>query len=161
MSRTGPEPKDYARPMRRVRRFTGIALLYDLGWGTWVLTRGDLYGLSCFAGVVGLILTMAWQTRLIRRMDRQRLIQLRPRPDYSAIAAMERDIYGEAFRHEGSIASMFLPKSPVLFTGTRSHAERECGACGYGYRPGDFGVCRKCDRQRDEHRSNLRWERPS
>ena len=26
----------------------------------------------------------------------------RPRPDYSAIAAMEREVYGEMFRHEGA-----------------------------------------------------------
>ena len=27
----------------------------------------------------------------------------RPRPDCAAIAAMEREVYGEAFRHEGSL----------------------------------------------------------
>lgn len=36
----------------------------------------------------------------------------RPRPDYSLIAAMEREVYGEAFKHEGAPARSIPPPHP-------------------------------------------------
>lgn len=44
-----------------------------------------------------LLLALAAQTRVIRRVEHAN----RPRPDYSAIAAMEREVYGRTFEHDG------------------------------------------------------------
>ena len=64
-------------------------------------------------GIVG-------QTSVIHRKDRQRLADLQPHPDYSLIAAMEREIYGETFEHEGAPkAGSGLKQSGPRHTGAR------------------------------------------
>ena len=96
------KPKDRAKPTRWLRRVLAVILLWNLGSGIQELAAGRLFWLVSLAGVLMLAAVMAFQTYVIRRLDRQRLERLRPRPDYSSIAAMEEDIYGETFEHEGA-----------------------------------------------------------
>jgi hypothetical protein len=91
---------------RVMRAVLALALVWNLALGVFDLSRGHVFGLISLVMVAAVTATMVFQTRVIRRIERQN----RPRPDYSAIAAMEREVYGETFRHEGSIASVFLPK---------------------------------------------------
>jgi hypothetical protein len=157
---------------------------------------------------VFLALMIGFQTFVLRR---QRMLD-RPRPDYSAIAAMEREVYGETFDHDGSRpspnfapnratgkippdtkAKAAKPRKPTfeddrramraLGEARRTEAARR-GERGMKHLAGmldntkavceqghgdqlwvqDHGqMCPQCERQRDgyEHRSNLRWERPS
>ena len=65
----------------------------------------------------------------------------RPRPDYSLIAAMEREIYGETFKHDGAP----LPPPRVVSGPHGLSAPRACGLCGI---PGTFarGLCGDCYR---------------
>jgi len=70
-----------------------------------VTTRGH----AAVFSVLLFVLAIGLQTYVIRRSRRIEAAANRTHPDYIAIAAMEREVYGETFRHEGSIASMFLP----------------------------------------------------
>jgi len=83
------------------------------------ITRGftPMLALSTVLCVVALVA----QTHAIRRMDRQRLTQLRPRPDYAAIAAMERDVYGRAFEHDGGPAHATAPRQ--RWDGRTTHSD--------------------------------------
>jgi hypothetical protein len=89
-------------PIRVVRRMLAVLLAANLAFVVLDGFTGRLIGLINVAAVICLALLIRYQTTAIRRMDRQQLAQLRPHPDYSAIAAMERDIYGETFKHRGA-----------------------------------------------------------
>ena len=97
------------------------------------------------------------QTALIHRRERLE----RPRPDYSAIAAMEREVYGETFEHDGGpetappVAALFKPGG--LITREDAGAFETLAAL----RRERKANCKLCDRMEREHHSNLRWERPS
>lgn len=54
--------------------------------------------------IVLMIATLSLQTALIRQLRAQeaRLLREARRPDYAAIAAMEREIWGRAFEHAGA-----------------------------------------------------------
>jgi len=77
------------------------------------------------SGVAALIsgIAVLVNTRTIRRARavQRRKEALERRPDYAAIARMEREIYGEAFKHDGAPGE-FVPPAPVLFIGTRAPA---------------------------------------
>lgn len=148
-----------SKPLRRVRAFQVAALVYNLGSFIYHAVIGGVAGMILGAAcIAALAVGIRWITGKIGYLDALD----RPRPDYSAIAAMERDIYGETFGHDGA---------PDIAARARPAGRTECRRCGYRYRPGDFGTCRECSRQRherqrreadcDEHRSNLRWERRS
>jgi hypothetical protein len=165
------------------RRFLAVILAWNLGTGIYDLAMGRVFGLISFACVLGLTATMAWQTKTIHRVERAN----RPRPDYGAIAAMEREVYGETFEHEGAPA-VFVAPPPVPFMGTRpvEHPRPvryvkpvkppKMARCYCNYCRGRSGVhnadavalyraecdaaMQTCDKHH-EHRSNLRWERPS
>jgi hypothetical protein len=48
--------------------------------------------------LVALVVTLRWETGVIRHLREV----ARPRPDYPVIAAMEREVYGQTFRHDGA-----------------------------------------------------------
>ena len=81
----------------------------------------------------------------------------RPRPDYSAIAAMEREVYGEEFKHEGAPSQ-------------RGRSNPNLGQCDYCDRPVYLGgQCLQCVRKRNlvaarritseyrDHVESLKW----
>lgn len=110
----------------------------------------------------------------------------RPRPDYAAIAAMEREVYGEAFEHEGAPKPVRTVSGPhglpaaaqaCWHCGDRARIRGLCLPCskmlkGWGIEPqrticpqghpdrrwveGRGEVCPTCDDARNA-RSNLRW----
>jgi hypothetical protein len=170
-----------AKTLRAVRWLQIAGLLLSTADLVRDLLRG-YQGDAIFAAVLIAFwsLMLCAQTKLIRRREELE----RPRPDYSAIAAMEREVYGEAIEHEGAPAA-FVPPPPVPFMGTLSHgvsmaefgrgmkhltaaldSRKTLCERGHGdqlWVQGRGQMCPQCERQRDdyEHRSNLRWERPS
>lgn len=125
------------------------------------------------SGVFAAVMVVYWsllfcvQTKLVHLREAIN----RPRPDYASIAAMERDVYGETFEHEGAPRKSALDPDVAKLHAImddlagRATARSECISCGYP-RTIASGRCGACYRQwkerRDsEHRSNLRWERPS
>jgi hypothetical protein len=94
-----------AKALRRARYGQVAALTANVGTLAFNLVVSPWVALVPLACIIALALAIWMTTRTIRRRE----YLDRPRPDYAAIAAMEREVYGETFRHEGSIASMFLP----------------------------------------------------
>jgi hypothetical protein len=121
-----------AKPVRGVevtrwlRRVLAAILAWNLSMGIYNLTMGRLFCLISFACVLGLAGAMTYQTKVIRRVERAS----RPRPDYSLIAAMEREIYGETFGHDGAPE----PGGFVLPAGARITPPH-----GYGISLAEFG----------------------
>jgi len=114
-------------------------------------TAGTVAFLNVIAAVF-LVLVMCFQTVIIRRIEYQN----RPHPDYISIAAMEREIYGESFRHDGTpqdgrgpIASALLPKDrdpSVRLMCRLGHETRVRGTM-------PPRTCPVCDEQRRECRT--------
>ena len=78
----------------------------------------------------------------------------RPRPDYAAIARMEQEVYGEASEHGGKEP----PKPARCYCNwCRGRAGAHGAEAQALYRAEASAALAQCD----EHRSNLRWERPS
>ena len=85
--------------LRRVRVAQGAVIFFETGGGVFEALRGSAVGVGILAVcTVAVVLAMVWLTGKIR----QREYLDRPRPDYSAIAAMEREVYGETFKHDGA-----------------------------------------------------------
>jgi len=164
----------FFRWFRRVLAVTVIVstllLLADAITGHLVEALGEV------VAVVICVTAICLQTRLIRIKDRQRLTALHPHPDYALIARMEREVYGETFRHKGSVASMFLPPElhplvtpevpPGLFeTMAGLRRERRAGSRSDSFRLKLEEAQRLTEQvkaaQDDEHRPNLRWDRRS
>ena len=87
------------RAMRAVRVLNVFAILINIGalllnvmLGNWWVV---ILPVLCMTGPGTIVV---WQTKRIRR----RTAELRPRPDYSLIASMERPIWGQAFEHAGA-----------------------------------------------------------
>lgn len=90
-----------AKGLRRTRAFQGTIVLFEIGDATFEMLRGEAaYALIPAVCAVVIALAMLWLTRKIR----QREYLGRPRADYAAIAAMERDIWGRSFEHDGAPA---------------------------------------------------------
>lgn len=92
------------RTLRGVRYAQIGGLLLGIADLAENITIGHLFiaGVAAVLIAFWLVLISA-QTWLIgnrKRLDRHREYLDRPRPDYSAIAAMEREIWGEAFEHD-------------------------------------------------------------
>lgn len=144
---------------RWIRRALAVILAWNLGMGSYDLARGYLFGLVSFACVLGLVAAMTYQTKVIRRVERAN----RPRPDYSAIAAMEREIYGETFEHDGAVNRPARRETEKETTARWERDKEDAGAFETlaALRREREANCKLCDRMDREHRSNLRWERPS
>ena len=89
-------------PIRITRAFLALAFVYNLAWGIFDLSRGHAFGWISLACIVAITVTLAWQIRYLHRANLTRLPRMRPRPDYAAIARLEREVYGETFKHEGA-----------------------------------------------------------
>jgi hypothetical protein len=120
------------KTLRAVRWVQGAGIFLCAGDLAFNLLRGN----AAYA-VTAVFLLAVWsllfcvQTKLIR--TREHLD--RPRPDYAAIARMEREIYGETFEHDG----VPVPAAPV-----RRPAARRCHD---GHLRNDDGTCWQCDRR--------------
>ena len=132
--------------------FAAILILDTADWIN--LGHVVLWELAVLAFVASVIGFQAFVIRRQERLDR-------PRPDYSAIAAMEREVYGETFEHDGGpetappVAALFKPGG--LITREDAGAFETLAAL----RRERKANCKLCDRMEREHHSNLRWERPS
>ena len=73
-------------------------LIFNLGAGVYNMVIGSVFAFIPFVMVAGLAATLVLNNKTIRL----RTEQLRPRPDYSLIASMERPIWGQAFEHAGA-----------------------------------------------------------
>jgi len=135
-------------PIRITRAFLILAFVYNLSWGVFDLSRGHIFGLLSLACVAAIAVTLAWQARYLRRAE----IARRPRPDYAAIAAMEREIYGEAFKHEGMPGvSQPEPRRQTSYLRPRHpHGYRDCD-CG-GSRRYDVDRCWQCEKREHDAR---------
>lgn len=97
-----PKQSKVMRPVRFVRVVNA-----SLAGAMFCLAVLDLATGHILAFVIALVGVLAnlgavtFQTWLIRKRTRE----LRPRPDYSLIASMERPIWGEAFEHAGATAT--------------------------------------------------------
>lgn len=98
-----------AKKLRRARYGQAAAQTLNAGNLAFEALRGNWFLAAISAVCVVALAVAIWvQTKAIRRRE----YLDRPRPDYALIARMEREVYGEAFRHEGSIASVFLRPPP-------------------------------------------------
>lgn len=89
------------RSARLWRIIAAACLVLDLLAFAYNVSRGnDLLFFNALAAAISVI-AIRVNTRVIRR---QRVLD-RPRPDYSAIARMERELYGETFKHDGAPAT--------------------------------------------------------
>jgi len=148
------------RPLRAVRIFQIVALLYNAGSFAYHAAIGSVFGMIAGAVcVVALAVAIGWTTGKIR----QREYLNRPRPDYAAIAAMERELYGEAFEHEGApearrVVPPTMPPEPPLPRPQRKDYLRISGfrtECPEGHGEqlwvqGHGRMCPQCD-ERLEH----------
>lgn len=99
-----------AKGMRRVRAGQGAIVLFEIGGAVFETLRGHVAGVLILAAcAVAVTLAMLWLTGKIRQREHLD----RPRPDYSLIAAMELEVYGQAFRHDG--APEAVKKRPVRY----------------------------------------------
>lgn len=88
------------RFLRAWRIYVVAALVFNAGMLVVDAVTGNpivVLPIICVTFLAGALVLM---TRVIGR----RAEQLRPRPDYAAIARMERDVYGETFEHDGAPA---------------------------------------------------------
>jgi hypothetical protein len=92
-------PAMNAKTLRAVRWLQIAGLLLSTADLVRDLLRG-YQGDAIFAAVLIAFwsLMLCAQKKLIHRREELE----RPRPDYAAIAAMEREVYGETFEHEGA-----------------------------------------------------------
>lgn len=154
------------RAMKAMRIFNGCILAYNAVWFGINVAAGRWIAVISAMCVLAMAFMMVWQTVKIR----QREEQLRPRPDYSAIARMERDVWGEAFEHAGApqrfpiasprdlaAAKRLLGPAPPGVTmaefaeGVGRFSEfyrRTICAKGHPARPEANGMCPKCEMER-------------
>ena len=103
--------------LRSLRRYIRLAWWTRAAFATAASVGAVSFTLDCAAGQVhawaflGLLAaafftaSVVFHTLTLRGLRRQEaalLHELRPRPDYAAIAAMEAEIWGHPFRHEGA-----------------------------------------------------------
>lgn len=90
--------------------------------------RGSLAAMMLFLAVVnGALFTV--NTGIALKRKAEAIERSRPRPDYAHIARMEREVYGEAFHHDGAPA----PREPVKRSIVISEASRGAVTCERGY----------------------------
>ena len=126
--------------VKTVRVFRVILLAYAAALVAFeMVTRGyvPVYTLA----VIGFMLSVVgFQTYVVRRQRRIDAIKNRPRADYASIAAMEREIYGETFEHDGA------PKPVRTVSGPHGSpaASRACWHCGTPSSSRINGLCTGC-----------------
>jgi multisubunit Na+/H+ antiporter MnhG subunit len=125
--------------LRVWRVFLVVTALANIAIGTLdVLAGHATWGVISAVAVLFCTVTVAIQTHAIRRAVQRAKV----RPDYAAIAAMEREVYGEVFTRPGEpyksgghIAPVPSRRSPVGVACDRGHFY-------WNYRPSR--VCAMC-----------------
>ena len=148
------------RQLRVVRWVQVSGLALSAGDAALMLDRGHFVAALLPAVLIAVwALLLCVQTKLIRRQRRIDAIASRPRPDYSAIARMEREVYGREFGHDGAPG---FPPGSVENAVALASGNGLCDGCGgrlalYGtmYRPtlrdGPF-YCAPCYRHAEARR---------
>ena len=109
-----------ARALRGVRVFQVAALLLNAAILVLDLIAGRLIlALVAVILIGGLAVAIRTQTRTIRRREELD----RPRPDYSLIAAMEREVFGETFKHDGAPEKAAWDTRPRRWDGRTTHPD--------------------------------------
>lgn len=80
------------RLMRRARALNVGVLAIEAALFGFELATGSPFMILPLAWIAVFIVIICRQTKKIRRLE----YEARPRPDYAAIARMEREVYGEA-----------------------------------------------------------------
>ena len=83
------------RGLRRSRAFNIIVVIIDAGLAVFQLCIG-VPTAALFPAIIALGFLL-----FIRKQSRDIAIREAPHPDYAEIAKMERDIWGQSFRHDG------------------------------------------------------------
>lgn len=117
--------------LRAWRVFLYAVLLINVGSLVLDALVGTWFAILPAIMIVGLVAV----TRLHAKTIARREYLDRPRPDYSLIAAMEQEVYGETFEHEGTPASAVPSRPPA--------AQR----CSYGHLRDSDGTCEPCYRR--------------
>jgi len=127
-----------------------------------VTTRGHV---AVFSVLLFVFATMAigLETCVVRRRRGSGAVANRPHPDYISIAAMEREIYGETFRHDGTPQDGRGPIASTLPPKDRDPSVRLM--CRLGHETRVRGTmppraCPTCDEQR-ERRTRPAGDRPA
>lgn len=90
------------RKVRRWRMLNFVAVGINIGALILSLLADSPLMIVQFVLIPILIWSIWIQTISIRRVAAREREAARPRPDYSAIARMEREVWGETFKHEGA-----------------------------------------------------------
>jgi len=85
------------RNLRRWRVVFAALVAFEVTHAAFEAIEGSALIVVPLFMTVLLTLQICWQTVTIRRLQREAR-----QPDYLLIAAMECEIYGEAFKHDGS-----------------------------------------------------------
>lgn len=145
-----------SRSMRSLRVFqiivaAGNAALFPLNIAGHHASRASMNAGTALAMV---LFAALFTTPRIHAIDKQN----RPRPDYARIARLEREIFGEAFRHDGApddgkpqMGGFCLPAGPEFVIPRPASAEGyayNCFKCQSTWRSDQFlGFCPDCDRK--------------
>lgn len=116
------------------RRYNVFAVAVNVAVLILNVAVGNWFAIWTAVLLVALGGALVFQTRNIRNL-RERL---RPRPDYSRIASMERDVWGEAFEHAGAPAPL-----PRVVATRRTYACTVCGRDAHTTRR----MCARCYKQ--------------
>jgi len=90
--------KNALRQQRRLRLVEIALLAAGVAIGIVDVLTGSLMVLLAIA----IVAVMAWALRLNTVTVRRIKEAARPRPDYTRIASLEREVYGKTFEHEGA-----------------------------------------------------------
>jgi len=124
------------RSLRAWRVFLYAAILINLAALILDALAGSVFVVAPVIMITALAVTIRVQTRNRRRREELD----RPRPDYSAIAAMEREVYGETFDHDGAPSQ-------------KGRSNPDLGRCDFCDRPVYLGgMCLQCARKQKRSR---------
>ena len=116
------------RTVRRARAFNVGVLALEAAIFGFELATGSLFMLLPLAWIAVFIAVICWQTRVIRRLEHE----ARPRPDYGAIARMEREIYGEASEEAEIMFAHAKLQARIADIGRRSRPGQRSPLCPCG-----------------------------
>ena len=130
------------RAVRSWRIFNVVTLAFNLLLLTLNAVSGNILAVVNAAAVAILVAAVYVNTRTIHRIQERD----RPRPDYAAIAAMERDIWGRTFEHAGAPEGDPVAGFHAMMDGLAERGTK-CRMCAHGH-PFLGGICAECARQR-------------
>lgn len=126
--------------IKTMRVFRVILLVYAAALVTLEMLAHGYVPVFTLVVIAFMLSVVGLHTYVIRRQRRIDAIKNRPRPDYASIAAMEREIYGETFGHEGAPKAVRTVSGPHGLPGTT----QACWHC--GDRARIRGLCLPCSK---------------